>query len=168
MKTLDSRTQSGFTLVEALIAIVILVFGLMAVTNLFLVAGNSNQVANQSTATAALASQALESLKTLPFVGTSPNVLAAGGSLTADVPNYFSEHTVPGVGRIRTRWLVSDVAGQPQLRYIQVRSEAVGVFLGARTRAEFATLRSCTAPAPDASGGCTPPAPMSGPCCPAP
>ena len=67
MSSAARRTDSGFTLVEALIAIVILVFGLMAVTNLFLVAGNSNQVANQSTAAAALAARRLESLKTISF-----------------------------------------------------------------------------------------------------
>src|SRR5204863_2278147 len=40
-------SEAGFTLVEALVAIVILVFGLIAVTNLMLVAASSNSVANQ-------------------------------------------------------------------------------------------------------------------------
>ena len=42
----DRSRESGFTLVETLVAIVVLVFGLMAVTNLMLVAATSNTVAN--------------------------------------------------------------------------------------------------------------------------
>lgn len=41
--------EAGFTLVEALLAVVVLIFGLMAVTNLMLVAASSNSVANQGT-----------------------------------------------------------------------------------------------------------------------
>ena len=165
MSDTNRRSEAGFTLVEALVAIVILIFGLMAVTNLFLVAANSNTVANQQTASAAIASQTLEMLKTVPFVsiGGGPE-LTPGGSLTSDATGFFAEQLIPGVGTIRTRWQVSAVAGQAQLRYIVVRSEATGAFMGARTRAEFATLRSCTAPIPDTSGTC----PMGvTACCPA-
>ena len=42
--------EAGFTLIEALVAMVVLTFGLMAVTNLMLVAASSNTVANQGTA----------------------------------------------------------------------------------------------------------------------
>ena len=43
--------EAGFTLVEALVAVIVLVFGLMAVTNLMLVAASgSNTVADQGTA----------------------------------------------------------------------------------------------------------------------
>ncbi len=61
------RPQAGFTLVEALIAMVILSFGLIAVTNLMLVASTSNTVANQSTAATSIASQRMEQLKALGF-----------------------------------------------------------------------------------------------------
>ena len=54
------RGESGFTLVEALVAIVVLVFGLMAVTNLMLVAASSNSVANQGTAAVASATRIVE------------------------------------------------------------------------------------------------------------
>ena len=52
------RTEAGFTLIEALVAIIILSFGLIAVTNLMLVAASSNTVANQGTAAAAIATRA--------------------------------------------------------------------------------------------------------------
>ncbi len=165
MSETNRRSEAGFTLVEALVAIVILIFGLMAVTNLFLVAANSNTVANQQTASAAIASQTIELLKTVPFVSIGGGAaLTPGGSLSSDATGYFAEQLVPGVGTIHTRWQVAAVAGQAQLRYIVVRSEARGTFLGARTRAEFATLRSCTAPMPDTSGSC--PAGVTD-CCPA-
>jgi prepilin-type N-terminal cleavage/methylation domain-containing protein len=75
-KKLSPHREAGFTLVEVLISIVILVFGLVAVTNLFLVAGSSNMAANAGSAATAIASQQMEVLKALPF---SDPQLAAGG-----------------------------------------------------------------------------------------
>ncbi len=132
-------SQAGFTLVEALVAIVILVFGLIAVTNLMLVAASSNSVANQATAAATIAAQRLEQLKAQPF-----DLLAAGGNLDADVTNFNQNDDVPGVGRIHTRWSVVSIAGDNQVYFIAVRSEGTGVLSVGRSRAEFTTFRSCT------------------------
>ena len=49
-RQLRAQREAGFTLIEALVAIVILAFGLMAVTNLLVVAAASNTVGNHSTA----------------------------------------------------------------------------------------------------------------------
>jgi type II secretory pathway pseudopilin PulG len=144
-------TEAGFTLVEALTAILILVIGLMAVTNLMVVSTASNVAANQGTAAATAASEALESLRSQPFCTATgpctPNpALNAGGDLDADDPGpppYWTEAPVPGVGVIHTRWQI--VAIDAQTRFIRVRSEARGGLGGARTRAEFTTFRSCTA-----------------------
>lgn len=136
------RGEAGFTLVEALTAIVILSFGLMAVTNLLVVAASSNSVANQSTAAADMAARQMESLKVLPW--NDPQILNAGGGLASCVPSYCRTDDIPGVGRIETRWeiLVSDV----RTRFIRVRSEGRGVLSGPRSRAEFTTFRACTMP----------------------
>jgi Tfp pilus assembly protein PilV len=74
--------DSGFTLVEALTAIVILAFGLIAITNLLLVASSSNVVANTSTGSASVSSEMMDTMK-----ATDYTVLAgqAGGNLDADV-----------------------------------------------------------------------------------
>jgi type II secretory pathway pseudopilin PulG len=135
------RGEAGFTLVEALTAIVILSFGLMAVTNLLVVAASSNSVANQSTAAADMAARAMESLKLLPW---NDPLLAVGGDVDSCVANYCRTDDIPGVGRIETRWeiLVSDV----RTRFIRVRSEGRGVLSGPRSRAEFTTFRACTMP----------------------
>jgi prepilin-type N-terminal cleavage/methylation domain-containing protein len=158
--------EAGFTLVEVLIAIVILVFGLIAVTNLLLVAASSNTVANQSTAAATSASRILDRLKDTSFQN-----LAAGGNVAADTgtagpcggatpalvnsPGTLNncDDDIPGVGRIHTRWSVSVIPGTARALFIQVRSEGTGALAGARSRAQFTTVRSCT----DSVSGCPAP-----------
>jgi hypothetical protein len=138
-ETRDGRAEAGFTLVEALISIVVLVFGLLAITNLMLVAASSNSVGNQSTATAAVASQTLENLKAVPFA-----TLAQGGSVTADATGYFQDDVVPGVGVVHTRWQIVQRAGDRQTLFIHVVSEPTGGLLRRRARADFTTFRTCT------------------------
>jgi type II secretory pathway pseudopilin PulG len=135
----NRSSEAGFTLVEALVAIVILVFGLIAVTNLLVVAASSNSVANQATAAATIAAQRLELLKAQPFTS-----LTTGGDLDSDVANFNQDDNVPGVGRIHTRWAVVGIAGDAQVYFVTVRSEGTGVLSVRRSRAEFTTFRSCT------------------------
>jgi type II secretory pathway pseudopilin PulG len=152
--TVSRNSEAGFTLVEAMIAIVVLSTGLIAIANLMAVAMASNSIANQSTAAATVASQQLETLK-----GTQFTTLAAGGNLAADVAGYASDTTVYGVGNIHTRWTIAAVANPEavgEVLFITVRSEAASVGGGlpvvspSRTRAEFTTFRTCT----DTSIGC--------------
>jgi prepilin-type N-terminal cleavage/methylation domain-containing protein len=135
------RGEQGFTLVEALTAIVILSFGLMAVTNLLVVAASSNSVANQSTAAADMAARTMESLKLRPW---NDALLAPGGGLGSCITSYCQTDDIPGVGRIETRWQISTV--DVRTRFIRVRSEGRGALSGPRSRAEFTTFRSCTMP----------------------
>ncbi|HLQ21746.1 MAG TPA: type II secretion system protein [Gemmatimonadales bacterium] len=135
----NRSSEAGFTLVEALVAIVILVFGLIAVTNLMLVAASSNSVANQATAAATVAAQRLELLKAQPFTS-----LAVGGDLDSDVTNFNQDDDVAGVGRIHTRWTVVSISGDAQVYFVAVRSEGTGALSVGRSRAEFTTFRSCT------------------------
>lgn len=161
------RGQAGFTLVETLVAIVVLVFGLMAVTNLMLVAATSNTIANQSSAATASASQVMDTLRSTTWANLPP-----GGDLDADTTSpspdcrtiaaptaatqfYNCDDNIPGVGTIKTRWLITAGAGTVRLRQITVRSEGMGVLAGARSRATFTTYRSCTQSAA-ASCGLTP------------
>ncbi len=146
-------SESGFTLIEALIAIVVLAFGIIGITNLFVVATASNQMGNMTTSAAVRSVETLEKLKALPF-----NMLTPGGSLTADsganptpevtvagVLAYNCQETVPGVGLVRSRWtVVGDFPGGNDVRYITVRSEVSGPFGGQLSRAEYATFRTCT------------------------
>jgi hypothetical protein len=151
--------EDGFTLVEALVAIIVLVFGLIAVTNLMLVAASSNTVANQGSAATMASTERIDLLRNMPY-----NVLstATGGSITSTAPvtvdcvpaaggappmppaAFACFHDIPGVGRVVTRWQVSAVAGTGRLLFIQVRSEGEGVLAQARSRADFSVFRSCT------------------------
>jgi prepilin-type N-terminal cleavage/methylation domain-containing protein len=133
-------SEAGFTLVEVLVAIVILVFGLIAVTNLLLVAASSNTVANHSTAAATAASETMETLKQVPF-----SQLADGGDLNADATGFFRLDRIPGVGPIRTRWVVTTTPTDAQVKFITVQSEGEGPMVRSRSRATYTTFRSCTA-----------------------
>jgi type II secretory pathway pseudopilin PulG len=161
------KQEAGFTLVEVLTAIVILIFGLMAVTNLLLVAASSNTVANQSTAAATSASRIMDQLRDTTFQSLLP-----GGTVTVDTgvvgpcggagavavndPGTLNNcnDDIAGVGRVHTRWAISALPGTARALFLQVRAEGTGALAGARSRAEFTTVRSCT----DSVGGC-PPAP---------
>ena len=159
-------TEAGFTLIESLIAIVILAIGLIAVTNLLVVAAASNTVGNHSTAATTAASETMERLKSRTFLSLTPGGdVDAGteGSISAcdetpTIPpatpnttecvvpgNFNARRTIPGIGEIRTFWEIRQVDGQ--VLFIKVRSQSTGVLAGARSRAEFTTFRSCTATA---------------------
>jgi hypothetical protein len=159
-------SQAGFTLVEALVAIVVLIFGLMAVTNLLLVAASSNTVANQGTAAVTAATQVMDFLKTTTYdildnaaVGT-PYDATDGGKDCNDITLVPADGhctvTTPGVGIVHAHWYITATA-DPRLLFIRVRSEGTGALAAARSRAEFTTFRACTNSDPVA-GGC-PPAP---------
>jgi type II secretory pathway pseudopilin PulG len=148
-------SERGFTLVEALVAMVVLTFGLIAITNLFIVAAGSNTIANHSTAAAAQAAEVMERLKSLDF-----NTLQPGGALT-NAPatcdavsdandcmgpgNYDLRRSVDGVGWISVRWQITNpgAAGASTL-FIAVRAWSEAALAGERSRAEFTTFRTCT------------------------
>ena len=174
MKPVESRRQeAGFTLVESLVAIIVLVFGLIAVTNLLLVGASSNMVANQGTAAAVSASKVLESLRQVPFTDLVP--FAGQGDL--DVANTNEATTAPpcdtvplpatfrcfddieGVGRVYTRWRIEAVPGTARGLYIHILSEGLGALARSRSRAEFTTLRTCTDSTPVPAGSPVVPCP---------
>ena len=138
-----TRAEEGFTIVEVLIAIVVLVFGLIAVTNLFLVAGSSNAVANQATAATDVAAGILEGFKNQSWNTITPVTMAAGGS-----PQRTDK--IVGVGVINSYWSitdVNDVGSTVRVKFIRVRSEGASRLSRGRSRAELTTYRTCTTPA---------------------
>jgi prepilin-type N-terminal cleavage/methylation domain-containing protein len=139
--------ERGFTLIETLVAIVILVFGLMAVTNLLLIGATNNTVANQGTAAAAIASQRMEQIKQIPFVQLTSGT-------TIDPPQ-----VVPGVGTIQTTVVIGRSTTDCQVRWVTVTSEGTGAMARVRSRASYTTFRTCTslgASCPPISGPCNP------------
>jgi type II secretory pathway pseudopilin PulG len=171
------RGEAGFTLVETLVAIVVLVFGLMAVTNLLLVAASANTVANQSSAATASATHVMDLLRSTPWAdltGLPAGTPVAGGDLDNDTTSpspdcrtlttplagvFNCDDHIPGVGTIKTRWTFTPGGGTLRLIQITVRSEGLGALAGARSRATFTTYRTCTQSTPASCG-------VLGACCP--
>jgi len=164
--TAPPTSESGFTLIEALIAIVVLMVGIVAIVNLFVVASTSNAVGNHSTAATGQATETMERLKAIPFLQITA---AMGGSTVGDLDNdagnilgcvetavpgppncvvatnYNMARDIPGVGRIKTRWqIVRPGAGGPDTLFIVVRSQSTATLAGIRSRSEFTTFRTCT------------------------
>ena len=149
------RVEEGFTLIEALIAVFILIVGVSAVATLMVVSGTSNTVANHGTAATAIASQHLEVIKATPFANLVPqaNTLAAPGvgALGPCIPpggppvvvgTYRCFVDVLGVGRINVRWQIDALAAAPTTRYIQVVAESNSPAVAQRSRAWFTTFRT--------------------------
>jgi type II secretory pathway pseudopilin PulG len=140
--------QRGFTLLEALIAVVILIFGLVAVAQLLATAAGSNALANRGTAAAAEASEQLERIMTVPY-----DMLAAAnaGSVTdtdfdaGTCGGNFYNRTIDGVGTVRTCWQIQPAG--VNLLFITVRSEVTGPF-SRMTQARFTTFRALNGTVP--------------------
>lgn len=146
------NSESGFTLSEALIATLILMFGLASIFNLMITATTSNNVANRASAATMIAAQQLEVLRSTPFsqlVDTDVNSLTTPCDPGAPVSCAFTE--VEGVGNMETRWLVQTLNNN-NLRFIQVRTEPRG-FRARQAMADLTTIRSCTL---GVAAGCNP------------
>lgn len=161
MMTPERRDEAGFTLIEALVAIVVLAVGLIAVTNLLVVGAASNTIGNHSTNTTTIATETMERLRNIQF-----NLLTASPAGAIDVVatcddnviasacvqpgNFQAVKNVQGVGQVLTTWEIIPIDGQTL--FIRVRSESNSALARRRARAEFTTIRSCTA----TSLGCPP------------
>lgn len=148
--TLETRRdgEAGFTLVEALIAVFILIVGIAAVSTLMVVSGTSNQAANHGTAVTAAATRQMELLKAAPFP-----TLVAGGNLApagqTQVPcvavgTFSCQMIMQGVGPINLRWVISPplAGGGTPTVFIQVLAESASPALAMRSRAVFSTFRA--------------------------
>jgi prepilin-type N-terminal cleavage/methylation domain-containing protein len=133
-----SRTQrkdEGFSLIEVMVAIVILTVGLLSLAQMMVVATNSNSLSGRMTSCSALAKEQLERLKASPFytnpVGLVRNpILAAGGgadpTLSTTVGGYsqlYDPNGIPtnGAGMFEVRWRITDVPTALPLAMVQIQ-----------------------------------------------
>lgn len=105
-----NRGERGFSLIEVMIAILILTIGLLTLAQMMVIATNANALSGRMTASAALAKEQLELLKAAPFytnpasitTGSINPMLQVGGNLDADTTvgpqdffQYYDENGQP-------------------------------------------------------------------------
>lgn len=100
-------SERGFTLVEVMVALVLVTVLMLSVAQLMAVGVYVNKAAGDVTQATALAGEKIEELKYLPF-----NNITAGGDLNNDVNGFFDQPDVEGDGRIdyTRRWEVTELA----------------------------------------------------------
>ena len=85
MRETKASAERGFTLIEVMVAILILTVGLLSLAQMMVLATSSNALSGRMTSAAALAKEQMERLKAAPFY-TNPQsltrnpLLADGGA----------------------------------------------------------------------------------------
>ena len=94
--------EAGFTLVEAMVAMVVFLVGSLAVAEVLGVAAHMHRVSQNSTQGTSLARQKADELMKLDFDADASVQLSPVGTLTANTPNYFDNWSPADV----IRWQV--------------------------------------------------------------
>ncbi len=128
-RTNDKR---GFSLIEVMIAIIILMVGLLSLAQMMVLSTKANALSGRMTSCSALAKERLERLKAAPFY-TAPQTrtrnpfLIAGGDLNATVANYVQFYDQDGLpstvanALFEVRWQIEDVASPLPLEMVRIR-----------------------------------------------
>ena len=112
-----SRSESGFTLIEVLIATVIVVVGLVATAQLLIITASMHQLARTSTDATRLAQRKVDELQRVSWNAADLNYLlgielSPANTLTQNVANYFEtilvDPAVPTSGSYDVRWSVTN------------------------------------------------------------
>jgi hypothetical protein len=156
-KEASGNNEAGFSLVEAIIAVLVFIIGIAAVSNLFISSITANSTANVSAATAAVASEVMDRLRALP-ANTLTVGAPAGGVLTpvagdtsvcqepaasncVRAGNFVMTKIVPGVGVVHAKWSIAQGSAGTGLLFITVRAQTRATIVGERGHAEFTTFR---------------------------
>ncbi|MEO7135672.1 MAG: prepilin-type N-terminal cleavage/methylation domain-containing protein [Vicinamibacterales bacterium] len=106
--------EHGFTLIEVLIAMVILTVALVSIAELMAITLRMQMMGRNETAAVRLAQSKIDELVAVDFAGAN---VAVGGSLTADVDGYNDE-AAPGYKR---RWTIAAITAEDRVRTLTVR-----------------------------------------------
>lgn len=107
--------EGGFTLVEVLIAMVILTIALVALAGLMAITLRMQMLGRNETAAVRLIQSKVDQIVNVSF--TTTTLADVGGSLTADVASY---NDTPANG-FKRRWLIEAIAGETKVRRLTVR-----------------------------------------------
>ena len=118
-----NRGEAGFSLVEAMIASLVLTVGLVGLLQLLTITTVMHSDARQATTATLLAQSKLDDLMKLNLA-TAP-AIQVGGSISADVTNYFD---APQAGVTR-RWVVAaGPVANTRLVTVKVRNKGGRVY----------------------------------------
>ena len=123
-KRLPAHQQSGFTILEAAIAMVVMMVAVLGSASLFSYSIQNNSGANDRELAMAVAQQQMEQLRNVSFTDTSLNETASVGTTT----------TVTRAGRsYRVLTTIADsnrIVGQPTMKTITTEVTPIGSTLG--------------------------------------
>jgi prepilin-type N-terminal cleavage/methylation domain-containing protein len=115
---LNLSNQRGFTLIEALVAMMVATVGLMAMAELMAVTIRMQQLGRNATSASRLVQDKIDELNTVGFAAAS---MSCGGSLTAPDANH-RDTPVNANGDYTRRWLVeAGPDASPSLRKVTVK-----------------------------------------------
>jgi prepilin-type N-terminal cleavage/methylation domain-containing protein len=125
---LAPTNDRGFTLIEVLIAMVILTVALVSMAELMAIMLRMQMMGRNETAAVRLIQSKIDEIVNVNF--TTTTTANVGGSLSSDVANYFD---TPASG-FKRRWQISAITGETKVRTLTVR--IVPTVTDRRTNAE--------------------------------
>lgn len=142
-----ARDERGFSLIEVMVAIVILTVGLLSLAQMMVLSTNANTLSGRMTSCSALGKEQLERLKAAPFFTVAPTVrnplLVAGGDVNATVAGYSQYYDADGLpsaaanALFETRWQITDVPTPLPLQMVQIQMRCLPA---AGMRDQFAVI----------------------------
>ena len=144
-----TRHERGFSLIEVLMAIVILTVGLLSLAQMMVLSTRANTLSGRMTSCSALAKEQLERLKAAPFFTVAPTVrnpilnVSPNGTLDSTVAGYSQFYDADGLpsaagnAAFETRWLVTDVLTVMPLQMVQIQMRCLST---AGDRDQFAVI----------------------------
>lgn len=136
--------RDGFTLVEMMIALLLLGIGLLGLAQVLVGSLKANFALNTVNVGGSLAQQKLEQMRAVSF--TSPQ-LVVGGSLDGNLPGYFDQldsrgqpPTASSPAFYHRRWQIADTSAS--LKTITVRVVALSGLGGTPPTVTYSTVRS--------------------------
>jgi prepilin-type N-terminal cleavage/methylation domain-containing protein len=124
----SATREGGFTLIEVLVAMVILTVALVALAEMMAITVRMQMMGRNETAAVRLIQSKIDQIVNVNFTTTTSANL--GGSLTADVASYFD---TPATG-FKRRWLIEAITGETKVRKLTVR--IIPTIADRRTNAE--------------------------------
>jgi prepilin-type N-terminal cleavage/methylation domain-containing protein len=135
------RARTGFTLVELMVAVVLITVGLLGSAALMTATLRHQRGAASREEMLALAEAKLDELRgyqNAPVASGLKARLAVGGSLTSSVTNHYDEVNGPSLKPYRRRWQIAN--GTVRTRDVQIRVEPRYTDKYAAPRVDLRTL----------------------------